>query len=234
MEEVRAFIGEVFRLAPELGFDPAILVAQSAEETGNWRSRVWIEGLNPAGIGITDSGNVSIPYTNGAQAARAQLVHAFAYTVGRIPAGHILTPFVTLDPRFEAVFAANFGGTVRTIADLTGKWATDAVEPHDPQTYADKIADRGNAIFPDLPPAGAPEPEFERFAAVRVFHAQRGAIARERPTRDARIVKRFTPGEAISCDGFFRGQFVEGDRRWLRTSGPRQLAIHTTGVVEPI
>jgi hypothetical protein len=36
--DVRAYITEVYRLAPIVGLDPSIIVAQSAHETGYWKS----------------------------------------------------------------------------------------------------------------------------------------------------------------------------------------------------
>jgi hypothetical protein len=46
--------------------------------------------------------------------------------VSRLPvSGDVLAPYYHLDPRRDAVIAAGWAGTVRTIRDLTGKWATD-------------------------------------------------------------------------------------------------------------
>ena len=53
MDEVERYIREVYRLGPQIGFDPAILVAQSALETNYWRDDWWALRLNPAGLGIT-------------------------------------------------------------------------------------------------------------------------------------------------------------------------------------
>src|SRR5687768_14661361 len=46
----RDYIYEVYRLAPLVGIDPAIVIAQSALETADWTSFYWKEHLNPAGI----------------------------------------------------------------------------------------------------------------------------------------------------------------------------------------
>ena len=54
-DQVWAYVTEVYRLAPRVGLDPAMVVAQSALETGWWQSAAWIDHLNPAGIGITGS-----------------------------------------------------------------------------------------------------------------------------------------------------------------------------------
>ena len=53
MDEVENYIREVYRLAPQIGFDPAIIVAQSDLETGHWKSLHREQELNPAGLGIT-------------------------------------------------------------------------------------------------------------------------------------------------------------------------------------
>ena len=46
MPDVRAYVKEVFRLAPAVGIDPALMFAQGAEETGNWTSDWWVKRLN--------------------------------------------------------------------------------------------------------------------------------------------------------------------------------------------
>ena len=168
--DLRDYLGETFRLAPLVGLDPAVLVAQSAAESGYWTEDEWERGLNPAAIRVGDVADVSAPYATGIDAARAQIVHLYAYVHGRIPDGHALAPFRHLDPRYEAVFAAGWGGSVDTIAGLAGTWATDPA-------YHTKIVARGNAIFPNLPhaaPTGGarataeitfgrvPHPPFER------------------------------------------------------------------------
>ena len=53
IDQVELYLREIYRLGPEIGFDPAILVAQSALETNYWRSSWWVLRLNPAGIGVT-------------------------------------------------------------------------------------------------------------------------------------------------------------------------------------
>ncbi len=146
--EVEAYLREIFRLAPEVGLDPVVLVAQSALETGYWTENEWQDGLNPAAIGVGDVHDFSIPYATGADAARAQIVHAFVYASGPIGGGHALAPFRALDPRYQAVLDAGWAGSVHTIRNLTGKWATDP-------NYHTKIVARGNAIFPGLSAAGA-------------------------------------------------------------------------------
>ena len=141
-EALAAYIAEVYRLAPLAGLDPAVVIAQSALETGWWQSPAWAEHLNPAGIGVTSADVVSPSWGSGVDAARAQLVHLYLYAAGPIPAGHPLAPYVTLDPRYEAALAAGRAGSAGTIADLAGSWAADPA-------YAESIARVGTSIFGD-------------------------------------------------------------------------------------
>jgi N-acetylmuramoyl-L-alanine amidase len=139
-EEVRAYVTEVYRLAPLVGMDPAIVIAQSAHETGWWQSPAWTDHLNPAGIGITGPDVASPSWENGVAAARAHLVHLFLYAAGAIPPGHPLEPYIPLDPRYEAALAAGRAGSASRLADLTGLWATDP-------DYAGRVARVGNRLF---------------------------------------------------------------------------------------
>lgn len=135
------YLNEVYRLAPLVGIDPAIVVAQSALETGNWTSEHWTERRNPAGIGVTDGHDYGHSWANGTDAARAQIVHLWIYThVETAPDRVAIWPYLDLDPRFMNVVRQGWQGTVRTIRDLTGKWATDP-------RYAEKIAKRGNELY---------------------------------------------------------------------------------------
>lgn len=175
--EVAAYLDESYRLAPRLTIDPAIVVSQSALETANWTSAAWVERRNPAGIGIVGQANepgldLGHSWPNGADAARGHLAHLVAYVFGDDwdtvwPAE--LPPPGAYDPRWQTVFAAGWDGTVRTIRDLTGKWATDPA-------YHDKIARRGNALLgfteetpmPEAPTFGrVPHPPYDRLIATK-------------------------------------------------------------------
>jgi uncharacterized protein YraI len=141
MDEVERYIREVYRLGPQIGFDPAIIVAQSALETGYWKSSWWIDRLNPAGIGVTGdpAQNAASPnFPSGTIAARAQMAHMHAEVFGSsrpLPA-----ELQGVDPTYQRVFAAGWAGTIRTINDLAGTWAVD------PQ-YGHKIVRVGREIF---------------------------------------------------------------------------------------
>lgn len=126
MADVELYINEVYRLAPTLGFDPSLIVAQSALETGYWKSKWWEERLNPAGLGINDDPSTheySDAFPNGTIAARAQLAHMHAEVYGN----RVALPAVLqgTDVTYERVFQAGWAGTVVTLEDLSGTWATD-------------------------------------------------------------------------------------------------------------
>lgn len=83
----------------------------------------------------------------------------------------------------------------------------------------------------------APDPpEFVRFLAPRVFHVRHDAHAtgRRRPHRGSPPIREFGPGAALACDGFFHGEVIEGEGRWLRTDERPHLAVHASAIAEPI
>lgn len=126
MDEVERYIREIYRFAPQIGFDPSLLVAQSALETGYWKSKWWVERLNPAGLSITgdpQQENASDRFLSGTIAARAQMAHMHAEVYGnRVPLPDILQG---VDSSYDAVFRAGWAGTIVTLEDLSGTWATD-------------------------------------------------------------------------------------------------------------
>lgn len=129
MDEVEKYIREMYRLAPTLGFDPAILIAQSALETGYWKSERWVNELNPAGLGITGNpGDRFDFFESGTNAARAQMAHMHAEVYGR--SQELPAVLQGVDPTYEHVFQAGWAGTIRTIEDLSGTWAVDTEYHH--------------------------------------------------------------------------------------------------------
>src|SRR5215207_4966162 len=140
MADVEAYVTEVYNLAPLVGLDPSVVVSQSNLETDTWRTAYWSTNLNPAGIGITSDGAASFTWKNGTVAARGHIVHLYVYAVGVIPRGHVLEPYIPLDPRYDAAIQAGFAGIADTVDDLTGRWAVDP-------NYGEKLAGRGNDMF---------------------------------------------------------------------------------------
>ncbi|MGH2531056.1 MAG: discoidin domain-containing protein [Thermomicrobiales bacterium] len=149
--EVRSYIREVYRLAPLVGLDPAIVVAQSALETGYWKSSHWVYGLNPAGIGVSPFATPG-RWTTGADAARGQMYLLYVYAAGPPVAGHPLYQYLGVAPSWEEAAYLGYVGVADRIFDLTGRWATDG-------RYHTKIADRGNEIFGNTLSTTGPSPQ---------------------------------------------------------------------------
>lgn len=145
--ETRAYIYEVYRLAPLVGLDPSLVIAQSAHETANWTSFYWTEHLNPAGIGIGYSGAPSYTWASGTNAARFHLVRLYIYVAGALDPGNPLYPYREDGPSYQRVIDLKYNGQVHVLNDLTGKWATDP-------NYGRNVANRGNLIY--APDAGDP------------------------------------------------------------------------------
>lgn len=124
IDDTRAYIDEIYRLAPLVGLDPAILIGQSALETGYWRGKFWLSDLNPAGIGIyNDDQPRSFHWATGVDAARGHVYHLYTYAAGVPPPGHLLYPFRTLTPGVEGAVRLGYAGTKTTIRSLEGSWA---------------------------------------------------------------------------------------------------------------
>lgn len=154
IDQVQAYISEVYALAPLIGLDPAVAVAASGLESGDWGALpgqggvAWVQRLNPASIGITSNRegdpdiDLGYEWPDGAAAARAQLAHLFAYYYADLPYWDYW------NPRVDLVLNGPNAGTVRTIQDLAGKYAMTP-------DYGQRVADRGNLIyggFKETPP----------------------------------------------------------------------------------
>lgn len=148
-DNLSLYLEEVFRLAPEMGIDPAVVVAQGALETADWGARnpdapgavAWRLRCNPASTGITSRGegqpdhDLMLRWEDGAQAARAHLAHLAAY------AGVPVSPAMrALNPRVDVVVASGWFGSCRTVQDLSMRYA---MVPD----YGARVARRFNDLF---------------------------------------------------------------------------------------
>ena len=141
LPDTRAYLDEIYRLAPLVGLDPAILIGQSALETGYWRGKFWVSDLNPAGIGITDDNQpTSFHWATGTDAARGHIYHLYLYAAGVPSSTHILHQYRALDPRVQSAVDAGYAGTKTTIQSLEGSWATMSL-------YAQGLCNKGNEIL---------------------------------------------------------------------------------------
>lgn len=230
--DVHDYVDEVFRVAPQVGVDPSIVIAQASHETDVFRSHWWKERLNPAGMGVTGDPrqNAASPtFRSGAEAARAQIAHLQLYATGTITA-----PLSNKnDPRYTAYIGA-YGNTAtaRTIADLANRWAVD-------DEYAAGIVRHGNAIFDEEPqqaPSG-PQPvkimvngeEWDGRSNVRVngvlFRGRRQTIQVNVEELNVRTYAHnndeFSPilgqvhfGDELDAIGWVSGTSVSGEDRW--------------------
>lgn len=85
------------------------------------------------------------------------------------------------------------------------------------------------------PPLVTPPPIYVPFLTVTVLHAKAGAVAREYGNRSAKVIRTFSQRTAIKTTGYYRGQSVNGDDRWLviTSTGPSNGArIHASGIEE--
>jgi hypothetical protein len=138
------FVNEVYRLYPESNYSPEVVVAQWSLETGKGTSEHWTKRNNPAGIGVTDAGDLGYSWPSPAMAAQAQEVHLSAYVDGY---NRGLRRYLGQDPRYLLVLGTDWAGQSKTVADLTGKWATDP-------EYGDKIAVRLETLRNTTPAGG--------------------------------------------------------------------------------
>lgn len=129
--DLLTYAAELWRLCDKVGYDPAILFAQAAYETGvpgsgPFESELWRKDLNPAGIGATDAGKQDYrAYHDGVDAARVHTVHMGGYVEGPLGGWLEYTIYKFLDPRWKALLEYGMMGTVKNVEDLgSGKWAS--------------------------------------------------------------------------------------------------------------
>lgn len=134
-----AYLSELSIKAHRAGLDVAVLAAQASEETDRFRSRVYREFRNPAGMKVLNGASY-IRFSGPKNAARAQVVQMCAYVYGAIPPGSGLGIHKRLAERFD-IAVRLFGGSVATLAHLgNGLWAEDPV-------YAAKIGQHLDLIY---------------------------------------------------------------------------------------
>lgn len=110
----------------------------------------------------------------------------------------------------------------------------------------DEIIARTTAIMRQYQEGEMPEPKpdeprptprrvvYASFDAPITFTANAGAVGRQSESRTALIRKRFAEGEPFSAAGFYFGESVEGDDRWLMVAGNGQMRVHVSGVREDV
>jgi hypothetical protein len=154
MDFTTDYINELYRLCQVTKIDFGFAFAQFCDETDRGSSSVWYVDGNPAGIGIfPDGSREDMQYKTGKDAARAHMVHLYAYVLGEIPESSELHKYLDLDPRYDNVFEANWGGIIKKIGDFgNGKWATNP-------KYASQIVAHANNAFPNASTSTPPKEE---------------------------------------------------------------------------
>lgn len=240
----REFVYALFSLAPQVGIDPAICVAQSYEESNWLRAPRWNHSLNPAGIGIpADNSPQPVRIPSATVAAQLYLT-CLNRLVGKprnepwvLPAeiaewvqaqwmAHItdpaliaLGPVTTIDDLNWRYFSQKFN-------DSEATWAWDS-------TYQDQIVAIGNSVFPAIADTHSIEhpATMTHYPTPKSVHAVRGALIRSGASRSFPVIHHCEPGEALVATGFVHGQSVLNSDVWLKLA---QGWIHQSGVVEPI
>jgi hypothetical protein len=137
--DVRNIVAMYYEVAPSVGLDPLLVVAQMIEETGNLTS-FWSQRprRNPAGIGVTGEPGAGVSFPNWRAASRAHTGRLLAYALSKNATSQAQANLIEEALSFRSL-PDNFRGTAPKLRGLAGKWA------HDPQ-YADKISRIANQI----------------------------------------------------------------------------------------
>jgi hypothetical protein len=114
-----AFCGKV------TGIGTVVPMAQAMLETGNFKSKRWIENYNPAGLGATDDGATGAVFSSIFEGVLSQYGHLLLYAAQPGELNTIQKAISTVSPRYDALRKYYGFGSAVTWSGLTGKWATD-------------------------------------------------------------------------------------------------------------
>jgi N-acetylmuramoyl-L-alanine amidase len=137
--DVRNIIAFYYAVAPSVGLDPLLVVAQMIEETGNLTS-FWSQRprRNPAGIGVTGEPGAGVSFPNWKTATRAHTGRLLAYSLAKNSENQAQANLINEALSFRPL-PDSLRGVAPTLAGLVGTWA------HDPQ-YAANISRIANQI----------------------------------------------------------------------------------------
>ena len=226
-EFIGDYVLELERLCYLIGFDFGLLFSQFCHESDDASSPIFLARGNGIGLGVTDGGDDGIAFQNGTDAARAHVIHMSEYIgVGWAKAEDKLSPYLHLDPRLDEISRAGWAGTVRTLNDLTGKWATDP-------RYGEKIAAKANAVLAATKGNSVTAPtiyklweDYERFGLTKV-------------EADAIMAKRFTnrydgqiKGEPEFIVYHIQAGYTPGSlKHWLSVDASSTVMIQRDGSI---
>ncbi len=137
--DVRYIVDRYFDLAPKVGVDPLVVVAQMDHETAHLSS-YWSQRprRNPAGIGVTGAPGEGVSFPRWSDSVDAHVGRLLAYALpkgtGTVEQKRLIARALSWRPLPDS-----YRGSARTIYGLQGRWATD-------RYYAAKLARTGDAI----------------------------------------------------------------------------------------
>jgi hypothetical protein len=138
--DVRFILTQYFTVAPSVGLDPLLAVAQMELETAFlasfWAAR---PRRNPAGIGVTGAPNAGISFPSWKLSVRAHLGRLAAYALPENKGTAAQKALITEALKWRSL-PPDRRGIAPTLKGLAGSWAAD-------KKYADKIVTIANAML---------------------------------------------------------------------------------------
>ena len=137
--KVRWIVGRYFDVAPRVGVDPLVAIAQMDHETAHLSS-YWSQTprRNPAGIGVTGEPGAGESFPSWYDSVDAHVGRLLAYALPK-GAGTARQKRLIAVALSWRTLPDRYRGVAPTIYGLQGRWATD-------RYYASKLARVGDAI----------------------------------------------------------------------------------------
>jgi Mannosyl-glycoprotein endo-beta-N-acetylglucosaminidase len=137
--DVRWIVGRYFDVAPGVGVEPLVALAQMSHETAHLSS-YWSQRprRNPAGIGVTGRRGEGESFPRWRDSVDAHVGRLLAYALPR-GAGTARQKRLIAVALSWRPLPDRYRGSARTIYGLQGRWASD-------RRYASKLAQVGDAI----------------------------------------------------------------------------------------
>jgi hypothetical protein len=138
-EDVREIVELYFSMAPTVGLDPLVAVAQLVHETA-FLSSFWSQPPhhNPAGIGVTGEPGAGVSFSDWSTAARAHVGRLLAYAL--TGGGATQTQRALIDEALtHRPLPDTRRGVAPTLRGLTGTWGLDP-------SYSEKVVNHARGI----------------------------------------------------------------------------------------
>jgi Mannosyl-glycoprotein endo-beta-N-acetylglucosaminidase len=122
---VRNIVNLYYKVAPPVGIDPLLAVAQMSEETRHLTS-FWSQPprRNPAGIGVTGAPGVGLSFPDWKTAVHAHIGRLLAFSLPRGTETPAQSALIEEALAFRPL-PGNLRGIAPTLKGLVGHWATD-------------------------------------------------------------------------------------------------------------